>query len=72
MKTLTCGGRSPSESKRHEGISSACGAPGLRRLGGQARALAELTDAELEARIKARLKEIEPALIDQWEGRPSD
>ncbi len=38
----------------------------------KARALAELTDAELEARIKARLKEIEPALIDQWEGRPSD
>ncbi len=38
----------------------------------KARALAELTDAELEARIKARLKEIEPALVDQWEGRPSD
>src|SRR6266446_240487 len=27
MKSLTCGGRSPSESKRHEGISSECGAP---------------------------------------------
>jgi hypothetical protein len=29
--------------------------------------LAELTDAEVEARIKARLTEIEPALADQWE-----
>ena len=29
-------------------------------------------DAEPEAHIEAQLKEIEPALVDQWEGRPSD
>ncbi len=31
------------------------------------RAIAKLTDDELEAHIKARLAEIEPALVAQWE-----
>lgn len=33
----------------------------------QARALEKLKDDELEAQIKVRLAEIDPALVDQWE-----
>jgi hypothetical protein len=33
----------------------------------EARAIEKLTDEELEAQIKVRLAEIDPALVAQWE-----